>query len=250
MPVPRPVPSEFKISKPLIVLGVIFFLLISVLIFAGLRASSLFRQNYEQSQSEQLNPPLTPVKRDIKRVLLKQTLEDGSIQFIEILPNGLVNIYDENMSLIKSDLSSYYKVRRLYQKINQNLDSLTSDSSGNLIFTIDTNQGRFTIIFDQTIKDLIHDIINDILDDIEDIVDEAFAPTPTLAPTATLAPNAPTPTPITFPTTPPFGPSPTPDPSATPTPLPDYMTAPPFSCDDYRYLNRPINISNIICGVD
>jgi len=238
--------SNTRHPQVIIVLGVIFFSLIAILVFAGLRASALWRQNFARSQAEQMQPPLTPVKRDIKRILLKKTLTNGSIQYIEILQNGLVNIYDADMNLLKSGLSGYYKVRQLYQRINDHLDSFTSDSQGQYVLTIDTSHGQFIIVIDETIDS----IINDIIKDIEDITEEVFAPTPTPAPTITPAPNSPSPTTVPTSPTSPQDPTPTTNPAATPTPLPDYLSAPPFDCSDYRYINRPVNISNIMCGIE
>jgi hypothetical protein len=250
MPIIKPSSSKLSKTQILLLLLIVFFIFVSVLIFAGLRASTRFREDFAISQAEQAKSPEVAVKRDVKRILLKKMNDDGSFQFIEILPNGLVNIYDANMNLIKSDLSGYAQVRRLFEKINRNLDDFTSDESGNYTLTVNTNKGDFTIVINDLLNDLIHDIIRDIIKDIDDIVEVVFAPTPTPAPLPTTSPNQPTPTAIPYPTLIIYGPSPTPNPNATPTPLPDYMTAPPFKCSDYKYLNRPINISNIVCGLD
>lgn len=242
---------QFPKPKIISLLLIIFMLVVGVLIFGGLKASQLFRQQFASRQAQQMKAPTVPTKREVKRLLLKKTLEDGSINYYEILSNGVINIFDENMNLIKTDFSSYYRVKALFDKINANLDGIASDSQGKTILTIYTNMGEVTIIIDDDLHDELDDIIDDILDDIDDVIDDAFAPTPTLQPTSTPAPGQPTSTPAPTPTSHPIGgPSATPAPNATPTPLPDYMTAPPFKCSDYENLGRPINISNVICGAD
>jgi hypothetical protein len=243
------VPSHISKTQIIIVTIAIFILLITVVFLVGTRIISRFQASYEARETQQLAAPETAVKRQVRNVLLKRFKEDGTVEYYEILPNGTINVYDANMNLIKTGLQGYYKIDRLYKLIERNLDNLKSSGTGTIQLTITTNKGTIIIYVDE---DEIDDIVDDIIEEIEDIVEDTFAPTPTPAPSVTGAPPPPSnsPTPLLSATP---GPSPTPAPptlTPTPTPLPDYMTAPPFTCEDYANLGHPVTISNIICGAD
>lgn len=221
-----------------LIMGVILLIIISY--------ARRSQQNLQQLQQQQAESPETAVQRQVQNVLLRRQLDDGTIVFYEILRSGQVNIYDSDMNLIRSGIQGYYKVDNLFNMINRELDDYdTSKTTGKYALTINTNQGQLTIYIDDD------DILDDLVDEVEEIVEEPFLPTPTPAPSATPVPGQPTSTPA-----PGSSPTPTPLPaptipgaSPTPTPLPDYMTAPPFTCEQYADLGRPISISNILCGV-
>lgn len=236
-----------SLPKPqfIVLLIIIFILLISAVFIIGSELTAYYRSVFLANQEKQFAAPEVAVKRQVKRVMLKRELADGSIEYIEIFPNGTVNIYDGDMNLIKSGLQGFYRVNLLYNLIDRSLDDLSSASSGQNTLTIETNQGTVIII----LPDDLDDLLNEIVDDIEDIAEDTFSPTPTFSPTHTPVPGQPTATPL-----PSFLPTLTPSPipvfggSPTPTPLPDYMTAPPFTCEDYADIGRPVTISNISCG--
>jgi len=245
-------------KKILLTFGISFALIAVLLVMAGIAMNNRAREAFLLRQAQEQASPQTAVKRQVKRVLLKRESKEG-IEYIEILPNGQVNIYDENFNLKKSGTQGYTTVNNLYDKINRNLDSLDQlNFGGNAKYTltVETNQGSTTIIIDNNGGDVggdgLDDDLEDIIEDIEDIEDEVENPPPTASPqpSPTIGPSPtgfiPTPS-----ATPVISPTPTPSPGpGTPTPLPGYMTAPPFTCDDYDNLGRPVIISNTTCGAD
>lgn len=252
-------PSKLtRLSGTKLVIGffLVFIIIIGLALIFGSRLADLYRAQFTSRQEQLMQSPATAVKRQVKRVLLKRETEDGEIEYVEILPNGKVTVYDANMNIKKSGLQGFSRINRLFNNINDNLDNLDeyySGGGGVYEITIETNQGTTTINTgggDDGEGEGDEDI-NDIIEDIEDIEDDTFNPTPTPAPTLTPLPGA-SPTPLPSPTLPPGipSPTPTPGPTPTPTPLPDYMTAPPFSCDDYYSSGKPLIITNILCGLD
>ncbi len=182
---------------------------------------------------------------------MKHINDEGQEEYIEITQSGEINVYDSRNQLVRAQLQGYARITLLFNKINRHLSQssptelaeLQNNNSGELqcYIQISTNLGEFTISCDEVI---------DIKKDIDQIEEETFHPTPTPTPPPTIA--SPT---ATIPPTSPTVVSPSPSnapggPSPTPTPLPDYMTAPPFSCEEYQSLGRPVAISNIVCGID
>ena len=221
--------------------------ILGLIIIITLQLSISARERARQNLAQQFESPQEAVKSQVKRVLYKQVSDDGTITYYEILADGTVNVFDENMNLIRSGKQGFGKINDLFKRLNNDLDSFDRSSTGKNMLLIETNKGTIIIYFDDDDEDL-----NDYIDEIEDIVEDTFTPTPTpQPPLPTLTPGGPTLTPTPWPT---HGP-PTPTqgiigPTPTPTPLPDYMTAPPFDCETYKHLGRPVTISNIVCGID
>lgn len=234
-------------KKILIILGSIFtfFLILVMLVAYGIAKRT--SQRIQETNTLVYTPPTTPSKDQVKRLLLRRLGANG-YEYLEILSDGTVNLYDANMKLIKSGLQGFGRITNLFKNFEEKINAggQLSCPSGYQI-TIQTNRGTYTC---STTGPGSGSPINELIDEIEDIVDDTLSPTPTLRPTHTPPPGIPSRTP-----TPSTSSIPTPrvtDPNwnpLTPTPLPDYMTAPPFSCQDYP-LGRPFTISNVICGVD
>ncbi len=152
----------------------------------------------------------------------------------EILMDGTVNLYDKNGNLLKTGRRGFAETQNIFRRYEYLINSGKSFTGGKYEIEIETQTG-VTIIEsggDTTQGDLIDDSI--------DFIDNTINPTPT--PTA--APPTPTPSG--------YVPPPTPTPSPTPLPdKPDYLNAPPFTCEDY-YLEtgKPLKISNVYCNLD
>ncbi|OGV96525.1 hypothetical protein A2W24_03355 [Microgenomates group bacterium RBG_16_45_19] len=231
--------------KSLLVVGLIF---LACLVVIGLLAYGFAyraRQQMLLNQELRYTPPTTPTQHQVKRVLLKRLGPNG-LEYLEILADGTVNLYDADMNLIKSGLQGFGRVNSLLDDIAKNMKlwQLNLRGRGNYTLIVETNMGTYTYTI--TGGGSGDSDLDDILDNLEDLGNDTFAPTPIPQPT-TIVPTAPpgaSPTPTTS-YLPGITPTLPPNP-LTPTPLPGYMTAPPFSCNDY-YLNRPITISNILC---
>lgn len=236
-------------TNKLIIASVAFVIILSTALLIAISLSNKAREQAQQQLAQQFEAPKEAVKTQVKKVLYRYTDENGKVFYAEILITGQVNLYDENFNLLKSGIQGFARINNLLDYINRNSDGLDPNGEGDNSLTIETNKGTIVINFD----DDLDDILDEIIDEIEDIIDDTFSPTPTpLPPTPTITPGGPiiptsSPTPTTIqpsPTITPGGPTPT------PTPLPDYMTAPPFTCEDYEALGRSVIISNVICGAD
>lgn len=231
-------------KKWLVVAGLIFGLIVSATMILGYILAEKAKQERLAIQEEAAKVVESAPKRQIKRVFLEREGKEGT-EYIEILWGGTINIYDKNRKLVKSTTQGFGRIFSLFDDVNQELDRLLNSSGGRCVITVETNLGNYT-------KDCSSNSGNggtDVLDEIDKIIENAFAPTPTMAPTNTPAPTNPaaTVTPTSAVSIQPLI-SVTPDPSQ-PTPLPSYMLVPPFKCEDY-HSNKPFIISNIICGVD
>jgi hypothetical protein len=225
----------FAIGGGLIVLGVIFFSVITM--------ANQARKNILERQTKENQAPTVAVKRQVRKVILKKQTKNGE-ETIEIDSTGLIIRRDKNGKIIKTARQGFAATAALFDSINSALDGKSGINvpSGYTII-VETNQGNTTI-----------DSGNgstgggssgggagggSIVDDIDDYIDHALNPTPTPRATSTPTPTA---TPVIS-----LDPTPTPDPSA----LPAYMTAPPFTCEDYYSKGgKPIKISNVYCGGD
>lgn len=251
-----PTPIHRTSGTNIILLAVgIFLLVIGAIVVIGANLPELIRSQYEKNLEEQFKAPEEAVKRQVRKVTIKRLNELGEEEWVEILANGEVRVYDKDGNLKKTGGQGFARTRNLFDSINRYLDDETQPLDGLdgvIEIIVETNKGTQIIVggggggntnpgndLGQIIKDII------------DYVDEALQPTPTPAPSPTPNPLGPTVTPwVTQAYV-----SPTPNLQATPgpgtpTPLPAYMTNPPFSCSDYDYLGRPVAISNVICGAD
>lgn len=233
-------------QRHLYLLGFALFLSLVAVAIVTYGLASRTRQQMLENQNLTYTPPTTPVAQQVKRVLIRREGPNG-VEYLEILLDGTINLYDANMKLIKTGLQGYGRVNSILDDFAKNLYRLDQylNGRGRYTITIYTNQGTYTYTSNGTGSG--NTLLDDLVDEIDDLVDDTFTPTPTPAPTYTPAPP---PTAGPSPTSPPAVPTPTiPWNPLTPTPLPAYMTNPPFICSDYD-LNRPTNISNIICFPD
>lgn len=234
--------------KALLAFSFAFVICLIITILAAYALAVRTRDQVERSHTLVYSPPTTPIKQQVQRVLLRRIGPNG-VEYLEILSEGTVNLYDANMKLIKSGLQGFGRLTNLFINLEQKLAGGASSFScpKEYTLTLFTNIGTYTCKPDGSSDWGLP--TQDLIDELEDIVDDTFAPTPTLRPTSTppAIPPSKTPTPQILNLTPqPTGPDWNP---LTPTPLPGYMTAPPFSCSDYE-VGRPFTISNVICGVD
>jgi hypothetical protein len=232
-------------ARILVIVGIVFGLVLIVVLAASFLLATRTRESMLAHQSLKSTVPQVATKRQVKRIFLERETENG-IEYIEILANGTINVYDLNHKLIKTGLQGFSRINSLFDDIDRHWDTLFGGSKGKCRLTIETNFG-ITVI-DCGGSSGGGGTGEDIIDDIEEITDNTFEPTPTFAPTSNPAPTIPWPTDTPWPT---YLPTPnlsiTPG-GPTPTPLPGYMTAPPFRCEDYK-LNHPFAISNVICGL-
>lgn len=232
-----------KLSTKLIILLIFIFLIIVIGIFIiTTSVANLTGQRIAQTQEVNPASPSITLKRQIKRVLLKKETDEGTFYY-EILQNGQVNIYDANMNLLKSGLQGYGRTNSLFDDIDKLMDLLRNNLKSGYTLIIETTTGTETYTGTGPGG---NNPIDDLIDNIEDLVNDTFTPTPTIAPTSTPLPGqptrTPTPTQVSL-----LNPTPTPTSNPlTPTPLPEYMTAPPFKCEDYD-ISRPFTISNVMC---
>ena len=240
-------------SRSLILVGLIF--VVCLIVLGGFAYGFAYRTRQQMLANQQVNytPPTTPTKKQIKRILLRYSSAAG-VQYLEILANGTINLYDQNMKLLKSGLRGFGQVNSLFDDITKNWDYWKDHMLGNGNYTliIDTNTGQYTFVITGggvTGGSGGSNPVDDLIGGLIDLGNDTFTPTPTPHPTPTppIHPPTPTPTPETYPTMTP-DPNVTPNP-LTPTPLPGYVTAPPFKCEDYKS-DHPFIISNIICGLD
>jgi hypothetical protein len=199
-------------------------------------------------QVQQAQAPQNRGEQEVRRVLLKR-MNQGVVEYIEILANGEMNIYDENMIKIRSRRLGIARVRSIFLDIEESLNgNRTLNGWDGYQIIVDTNKGQ-TIIDGGGSGGGGNGQWDEIIKEIEDTKETVFAPTATPRPTHTPVPpstNNPTPTPTNIQIV-----LPTPTLIAgEPTPLPNYLTDPPFTCAEYDYLGRPIAISNVICGAD
>lgn len=233
-----------KLSAKLITLLSLIFLVILGGVFA-ITASIANLTGQRIAQTQEVNPasPSITIKRQIKRILLKKETNAGTF-FYEIFQNGQVNIYDANMNLLKSGLQGFGRTNSLFDDIDKLMELLKNNLKSGYTLIVETTTGTETYIGTGTGG---NKQIDDLIGNIEDLVNDTFAPTPTIAPTHTPVPGQPTRTPTPSPTGHLLNPTVTPTLNPlTPTPLPGYMTAPPFKCEDYD-ISRPFTISNVMC---
>lgn len=222
------------------------FILITALVM-GL-AYLIAQRTQEQIMSNQAldsQASTTPTKRQI-RLLTLEGLADS--ETYEIGLDGIIKIYDQNGVLLKSSLQGLGRITSLFSDLNQFLQTCTQNPPfvpNAYKLTLVTNLGICIVYIPMTGGGSSGDLITG----IKDLVDDTFAPTPTMAPTNTPYPGYISPTPTSTTTYPSITSGPTPiGGGPTPTPLPGYLTAPPFECSDY-VSSRPFAISNVICGL-
>lgn len=231
-------------TNKVLLLALVFVGVISAVLIIGVNLSAIARKRAQDRLAQQFEAPKDAVKTQVKKAVYKFIDEDGNVRYAEILSSGQVNLYDENYNLLKAGIQGFARINNLLKNLNTNYSDYEGSGDGEYTLTIETNKG--TVVIN------IEEIPEEIIEEIEEIIEETFSPTPTpIPPSPTSIPSGPTSTPTptifqptTAPTITPGGPSPT------PTPLPDYMTAPPFTCDDYSGYGRPVTISNVICGAD
>lgn len=235
-----------------LLLGLVLLLLVVVGIVTYLGLS--LRAPLSDTRQQQITQTETETGlsgQQIRRLLFKR-LVNGEVEYVEILSNGEINIYDANMKLKKRGLIGFARMRQLFYDLEEYLGkhpgTIFSSCLQGMEITLETEQG-ITVIKNQpgACKD-DQDPFKDTGQIIDELVDQLFSPTPTLIPSPTIIiSHNQNPSPTT--TNPNLLPTLTITPGG-PTPIPDYQTAPPFTCEEYKYLGRPINISNVICGAD
>lgn len=231
------------------ILATIFIIIMAAVLFLSYLFASRTREQIESQQNVQTEAPTTPIKRQIHHITLEKLTETGELVRYEIGLDGSITIYDEQGNIIKTGLQGIGRISRLFSDIdryftqcNQNPPFIPNAYK----VTIITSLGTCVIYI--PIADSRGG--SDIISGIDDIVDDTFAPTPTLAPTNTPYPGYISPTPTNTPSNPPYTPGPTTfSTGPTPSPLPGYLTDPPFKCSDY-HASRPFAISNVICGLN
>lgn len=235
-------------SSRVFILSFFFGVVIIALLMIGSAFSSSRRQEEVIRQQVKLEELERVYRKQVKRLTMKRKGADGEDEIIEIQLTGHVNIYELNGDLKKAGIQGFFKVDSLLDKVDRMLDEDVDVYSSIPIqgcsITVETNSGIVYIPCEDN---------EELVDEIETVVDETLNPTPTLipvfSPTAVPPSSTPGPSPTLGPPTAtptPTGPGPTP----TPTPLPDYMTAPPFTCEAYAALGRPVAISQTVCGAD
>lgn len=230
------------------VVGILLGVGLAGLVVGGLSWWSYWRPN--RTPTKQAITPMETgklgTKQQVKRIWLKRW-RDGAWEYTEIWENGKLCVYDEKMELKRCGRMGIARVRSLFLDMENRLGEGIIDmmgGGGNYEIWIETEKGRSRISGGGNNQDW-----DEIVDNIGYIEEQIFKPTPTTGPTLTPRPTQavgppvtagggalPTATPVLLP--------------GEPTPLPGYLSAPPFSCEDYEFLNRPVTISNVICGVD
>lgn len=158
--------------------------------------------------------------------------ETGEV--MEIYMDGTVKYFDKFGNLIKTGRRGFAETQNIFKRYEWLINNNKSIDGGKYIIEIETQTGTTTYNPDGSGSG------SDVVDDTIDFIDDTLNPTPT--PTST-------PNPSTAPTS---TSSPTPRPSPTPLPeKPDYLSAPPFTCEDYyKSGTKPLKISNIYCGIE
>jgi hypothetical protein len=236
-------------TRLLVIVGVAFGLIVALALMISFLIAEKARQEIANRQELVTNAPLTPTKRQVKRIYLERDSPEGT-EYIEITWNGTINIYDKNHQLKKTGLQGFARINSIFDDIDRHWNEIIKGFGGNCRLTIETNLGNTEVnCGGNNTGGNGSGAGSDIIKEIEDITDNTFAPTPTPNPTHTPYPGQPTATPTEV------AALNTPSPTTTllpgeptPTSLPGYMTAPPFKCEDYQS-NKPFIISNIICNI-
>lgn len=165
--------------------------------------------------------------QQIKRI---RFIKQSTGEIMEIMMDGTVKYYDKNGKLIKTGRRGFAETQQILRKFEWLINNGKTIEGGDYRIEIETEEG--TIIVNPGGGGTGGGDIDDAID----FIDRTINPTPT---------PRPSPTPSTG--------LPTPNPSITPSPspileYPDYLTAPPFTCEDYYKGGKPLKISNIICG--
>jgi hypothetical protein len=240
--------SLIKITTRKLVLAgsVLLVLVIGLVVFLLINTGNTLRED-RQAQIQTIERDTNNNQQQVRRILMKR-VGNGLTEYIEILGNGEINLYDANMNRLKTRQLGIARTRSIFLDIEESLrGNRTIAGWDGYQIIVDTNSGRTTIDGGGSGGD--NGQWDDIIKEIEDTEDTVFAPTPTPRPTATpvIVPVnqiTPTMTTVIVPTSIPTSIV------GAPTPLPDYRTNPPFTCEEYDYLGRPVAISNVICGAD
>lgn len=244
--------SSLSLYRLILIAVVSVAFVFSAAIIVMVRTEQKIVEDRTGKKIEELELKIARAKFEIVRLKLTTGTGDDQVT-IEILPNGVITKTTKDGTT--STILGFSRIAELFgsltkEQISSFQSSYLSHPCEKYTLSIQTSDGEIVVI-DLCLDD--ESVPQELIELIEAIEEAADTITPTPSPTLTPSPTpiGATPTPTPTPTPNPSGggfPSPTPLPTPAPDPSspPDYLSAPPFSCDDFIFIRDTI-INDIIC---